>query len=200
MSHLIATIISGLSRPHLPLVVLESSLVQSCLPVLRAFVNDRDATAHVLIICLLYPPSAFADDSTSREGRLHVVDRTAQVPGYCETSSSLDLVESILNSVKQGAAFYRIVHTYNEQTSLSIAPDGPLTVIIDAADVLCADLESPSKSYSLIATLLSDLSARPSKSHSLTARQVCSLTHSTNHSPFRALASDLTLLYTLPAS
>jgi elongator complex protein 5 len=46
-----------------------------------------------------------------------------------------------------------------------IAPDGPLTVIVDAADVLCADLESPSKSYALIATLLSDVSARPSESH-----------------------------------
>lgn len=177
MSHLIATIISGLSRPHLPLVVLESSLVQSCLPVLRAFVNDRDVTTHVLIVCLLYPPSAFAADATSR---LHVVDRTTQVPGYCETSSSSDLAESILSSVKQGAAFYRIVHTYCERTSLPIAPDGPLTVIIDAADVLCADLESPSKSYSLIATLLSDLSARPSKSHSQKAR--ASFAHSLNQS------------------
>lgn len=45
--------------------------------------------------------------------------------------------------------------------------DGPLTVIIDSADVLCADLESPSKSYDLIATLLSNLLARPSESHGL---------------------------------
>lgn len=113
MSHLIATIISGLSRPHFPLIVLESSLVQSCLPVLRAFVNDRDATTHVLIFCLLYPPSAFApaDDTSTREG-LHVIDRTAQVPGYSETSSP-DVAKSFLNSVKQGAA--SIVHTTNEQ-------------------------------------------------------------------------------------
>jgi len=46
------------------------------------------------------------------------------------------------------------------------APDGPLTVVIDSADVLCADLDSPSKSYALIATLLSNISSRPSKSHS----------------------------------
>jgi len=174
MSRLIATIISGLSRPHFPFIVLESSLVQSCLPVLRAFVNDRDATTHVLIFCLLYPPSAFAfaDDtstSTTREG-LRVIDRTAQVPGYSETSSPGDLAESILNGVKQGAGVLsnetkrerkrRLLLSIN----LYIAPDGPLTVIIDAADVLCADLESPSKSYALIATLLSDISARPSAS------------------------------------
>lgn len=108
MSRLIATIISGLSRPHLPFILLETSLVQSCLPVLRAFVNDRDATSHVLIFCLLYPPSAFADDTT-REG-LHLIDRTAQVPGYGETSPSL--AESILNSVKQGAAY----RSYHERT------------------------------------------------------------------------------------
>jgi elongator complex protein 5 len=169
MSRLIATIISGLSRPHFPLIVLESSLVQSCLPVLRAFVNDRDATTHVLIFCLLYPPSAFAfaDDSSTREGGgLHVIDRTAQVPGYSETSSP-DVAKSILNSVKQGAA--SIVHPTNEQLPspslfIYIVPDGPLTVIVDAADVLCADLESPSKSYALIATLLSEVSARPSES------------------------------------
>ena len=105
MSRLITTIISGLSRPHFPFIVLESSLVQSCLPVLRAFVNDRDATTNVLIFCLLYPPSAFADDRRG-EG-LHVIDRTAQVPGYYnETSSSPDLATSILNSVKQGAGAY----------------------------------------------------------------------------------------------
>jgi elongator complex protein 5 len=117
MSRLIATIISGLSRPHFPFIVLESSLVQSCLPVLRAFVNDRDATTRVLIFCLLYPPSAFAfaaDDTSTREGGLHIIDRTAQVPGYSETSSS-DPAESILNSVKQGAAY--IVHTTNERTT-----------------------------------------------------------------------------------
>lgn len=115
MSRLIATIISGLSRPHLPLIVLESSLVQSCLPVLRAFVNDRDATNHVLIFCLLYPPSAFADATSSRGEGLHVIDRTTQVPGYSETPSSPDLANSILNSVKQGAA-YRSHYEQNETT------------------------------------------------------------------------------------
>jgi elongator complex protein 5 len=68
---------------------------------------------------------------------------TAQVPGYSETSP--DLAGSILNAVKQ-------------------VPDGPLTVFIDSADVLCADLESPSKSYTLIATLLSGVIARPKPS------------------------------------
>jgi elongator complex protein 5 len=100
MSHLIATIISGTSRPHIPFIVLESSLVQSSLPVLRAFVSNRDATTDVLLFNLLYTPSTLAGDPP-REG-LCVVDRTAEVPGYSETQSS-DLNEVILNKVKKGA-------------------------------------------------------------------------------------------------
>ena len=101
MSRLIASIISGSSRPHFPFLVLESSLVQSCLPVLRAFVNGGDATTtHVLLFSLLYQPSTLA--GAPREG-LCVVDRTAEVPGYSETST--DLAEFILNRVKQGATY-----------------------------------------------------------------------------------------------
>jgi len=99
MSRLIASIISGSSRPHFPFVVLESSLVQSCVPVLRAFVNGGDATtAPVLLFSLLYQPSTLA--GAPREG-LCVVDRTAEVPGYSESSTDLD--EFILNRVNQGA-------------------------------------------------------------------------------------------------
>jgi hypothetical protein len=47
------------------------------------------------------------------------------------------------------------------------ASDGPLTVVIDSADVLCADLESPSKAYALIVALFSTVLARPSMSHRL---------------------------------
>ena len=103
MSRLIASIISGSSRPHFPFVVLESSLVQSCLPVLRAFVNGGgDATTRtttdVLLFSLLYQPSTLAG-VPHRQG-LCVVDRTAEVPGYGETST--DLAEFVLNRVKQG--------------------------------------------------------------------------------------------------
>jgi len=132
MSRLVSTIISGVSHPHFPLIILESSLVQSCLPVLRALVNNRGTTTHVLLVSLLYPPTTLANDPP-REG-LYILDRTAEVPGYSEIPS--DHADAILNRVKQ-----------------------------DSADVLCADLDSPSKSYALIATLLSNISSRPSKSH-----------------------------------
>ncbi len=98
MPRLIATIISGASRPYFPLIVLESSLVQSSLPVLRALVSSEGATTHVLLFSLLYPPSTWVG-VPPREG-LCIVDRTAEVPGYSDTYT--DLAEFILNRVKQG--------------------------------------------------------------------------------------------------
>jgi hypothetical protein len=98
MSRLIASIISGVSRPHFPFIVLESSLVQSCLSVLRAFVSNGDAKTNVLLFSLLYPPSTLV--GTSPRAELSIVDRTADVPGYCDAFG--DLSEFILNRVKQG--------------------------------------------------------------------------------------------------
>ncbi|KAI9460860.1 hypothetical protein BJY52DRAFT_233433 [Lactarius psammicola] len=67
----------------------------------------------------------------------------AEVPGYSETRP--DPLDYFLSTVKQ-------------------APDGPLMVIIDEADVLCADLGSPSQTCVVIASLLSHISARPKPS------------------------------------
>jgi hypothetical protein len=72
---------------------------------LRAFVNNGgDATTHVLLFSLLYQPSALV--RVPREG-LCVVDRTAEVPGYGETST--DLAEVILSRIEQGTT-YEAVH------------------------------------------------------------------------------------------
>ena len=111
MSRLIGTIISGVSRPHFPLIILESSLVQSSLPVLRAFANDRGATTYVLLYSLLYPPSTLVEN-LSREG-LSVVDRTTEVPGYSDTCP--DLPEFILNKARQGVTHHlRLMDDINE--------------------------------------------------------------------------------------
>jgi len=144
MTHRIATIVSGESHPHFPFVILQSSLVQSSLPVLRAFVNKRDAASSVLLFSLLYPPLTLVDPPGERSGEgLHIVDMRLEVPGYGDTR--LDPLDYFSSRVKQ-------------------APDGPLTVIIDAADVLCADLGSPSQTCDIIASLLSHISARPKPS------------------------------------
>jgi elongator complex protein 5 len=98
MSHLTGSIISGLSHPHFPLIVLQSSLVQSSLPVLRAFARNKDATTHILLFSLLYPPQTLVE-IPCRDG-LTVVDRTTEVPGYGDTCT--DLPKLFLSAIKQG--------------------------------------------------------------------------------------------------
>ena len=102
MTHRIATIVSGESRPHFPFVILQSSLVQSSLPVLRAFVNKRDVLFPVLLFSLLYPPSTLVDPSGERSGEgLQIVDMRSEVPGYSETCP--DPLDYFSRKVKQGA-------------------------------------------------------------------------------------------------
>jgi hypothetical protein len=102
MTHRIATIVSGESHPHFPFVVLQSSLVQSGLPILRAFVNKRDALSPVLLFSLLYPPLTLVDPPGERSGEgLQIVDMRSEVPGYSETCP--DPLDYFSSRVKQGA-------------------------------------------------------------------------------------------------
>lgn len=79
---------------NFPLVILQSSLAQSCLPVLRHIVNESKPSFN-LLFCLLYPPSSLTDNSSS--DTLEVHDWLDHVPGYCDASNTpsdlLDVVE-----------------------------------------------------------------------------------------------------------
>ena len=66
-----------------PLVVLQSSLAQSCLPILRHIVNDSKSSFN-LLFCLLYPPSSLA---LTASDTLEIHDWLDRVPGYCDPSS-----------------------------------------------------------------------------------------------------------------
>ncbi|KAI0067680.1 hypothetical protein BV25DRAFT_1819089 [Artomyces pyxidatus] len=137
MPLLIPAIISNASRPNHSFVVLESSIAQSCLPLLRAIIKQQDANKRVLLFNFLYPPSYLVDEP-AREG-LQIVE--GRIPGYSDDWT--DPHELILNAVNQ-------------------APEGPLNVIIDSADTLCTDLNSPSKAYALVASVLALVRSRPS--------------------------------------
>ncbi|KAI0043208.1 hypothetical protein FA95DRAFT_1584187 [Auriscalpium vulgare] len=139
MTLLLPAIISNTSRPHHPFVVIESSACQSGLSIVRAILNRDKSTGLVLLFCFLYLPSSLVHDP-EREG-LRVFDRTGVIPGFSENWK--DPSDSITQAVKD-------------------APLGPLSVIIDSADTLCADLGSTSKSYTLISSLVSLLRDRPS--------------------------------------
>ncbi|THH16743.1 hypothetical protein EW146_g3947 [Bondarzewia mesenterica] len=108
-----------------------------------------------------------ADDHLAIQSeRLQIFDRTGCVPGYDDDWS--DPRETILEAVKT-------------------APSGPLSVIIDSADTLCADIGSPAQTYTLISAILTLLRARPSHSrlivHILTPTSLLPLLLPTRLSP-----------------
>lgn len=96
MSFLTSTIIDN--TQNLPLVILQSSLAQSCLPILRHVVNDPKSSFN-LLFCLLYPPSSLADDNISPD-TLEIHDWLDHVPGYCEASNMPS--DDLLDVVRRG--------------------------------------------------------------------------------------------------
>ena len=69
-----------------PLIIFQSSLAQTCLPILCHVVNDPKSSFN-LLFCLLYPPSRLVDDVSSDTLEIH--DWLDHVPGYCDASNDL---------------------------------------------------------------------------------------------------------------
>ncbi|KAA1468216.1 hypothetical protein DENSPDRAFT_857157 [Dentipellis sp. KUC8613] len=141
MPLLLPAIVANTPRPHQPLVLLQSSVSQSCLPILRSILQTDNENGQTLLICLLYPPSSLVGDES--RPTLQVIDRTDSVPGFDEPWA--DPRAQIIGTIENAAP-------------------GPVNVVIDSADTLCADLESHSQAYTFIASLLELVRARPNPS------------------------------------
>lgn len=87
-------------RPHQPLILVQSSAAQTCLPVLCSLIQPAESPAKTLLFCFLYPPTSLIPDwpNTSNDS-LKVFDYTERVPGYDETRESRD---EILAAVRSG--------------------------------------------------------------------------------------------------
>ncbi|KAH7931074.1 hypothetical protein BV22DRAFT_1101434 [Leucogyrophana mollusca] len=139
---LFSTIISNstTSRPHQPLIILQSSSAQTCLPVLRKTVSST-RPSQTLLFSFLYPPSTLIDGMPSP--KLKIFDYTSRVPGYGDSWS--DPRDEILAAVQS-------------------APPGSLNVVLDSVDTLASDLSSTPQTYKFIRTLLDAILARPQPS------------------------------------
>ncbi|KAH7883639.1 hypothetical protein F5I97DRAFT_1560138 [Phlebopus sp. FC_14] len=129
------------SRPHQPLVVLQSSVSQTCLPVLRRFIQPTNPPSRTFLFCFLYPPSALTrdwSDTSDVHGSLQVFDWTERIPGYTVAS---DPREDVL-------------------TAVGSAPAGSIHVVIDSVDTLASDIGSDSQTYRLLKALLDMISSR----------------------------------------
>ncbi|KAK2461877.1 hypothetical protein APHAL10511_006340 [Amanita phalloides] len=133
---------NGPPRSHRPLLLVQSSVAQSGVPLLRHIIAESDKvqfSAQSLVFCLLNRPSDLVKKNTSSD-RTIFYDWLDYVPGYTETPYNAR--ERILQAIRE-------------------APSGKLNVIIDSVDTLIQDGASPAEIFTFVRTLLSLLRERP---------------------------------------
>ncbi|KAF8626525.1 hypothetical protein AX15_004830 [Amanita polypyramis BW_CC] len=132
---------SGPPRSQQPLLLIQSSIAQSGVPLLRHIIAESTgnrSSAQCLVFCLLYQPSDLIEENASSDC-ITVYNWLEFVPGYSVTSFS---------------AKDRILQTTQE------APPGQLNVVIDSIDTLLQDNSSPADVYKFVWALLSHMRQR----------------------------------------
>ncbi|EGN97984.1 hypothetical protein SERLA73DRAFT_182795 [Serpula lacrymans var. lacrymans S7.3] len=179
-------------KAHQPLILLQSTKAQTCLPVLRSLIKPAKPPSQTLLFCFLYPPSTLTDTDFQKldvsDNGLKIFDYTASIPGYDDQWS--DHTESILSTVES-------------------APPGTLNVIIDSLDTLASDISSTQKAYKFVRRLLTLVTARQHPSSLIAHLLPCpllppltqtslspALLHAIAHAP--ALLSHIATAYMTP--
>ncbi|KAI0374221.1 hypothetical protein BV20DRAFT_1011008, partial [Pilatotrama ljubarskyi] len=174
MPSLLSSAIAQTSRNQ-PLLLLQSSSAQTCLPVLRAILRGASERTRetTILFCFLYPLSSFLDSSRSPPENVRVVDRTAHVPGYYED----------LDSEDHGISSVETMILDNVRSSR----EGPINVVIDSADTLLSDIGSISATTRLLSEVLSLVRARGGSSrlilHGLAPSPILPILTQTRFSP-----------------
>ena len=93
---------SGPPRLHRPLLLIQSSVAQSGVPLLRHVIAESSKdqfSAQCLVFCLLYLPSDLVERNPVSD-RITVYDWIGFVPGY--NDASYNVKERILQAIQQG--------------------------------------------------------------------------------------------------
>ena len=109
MPSLLSSAVSQTARNQ-HLLLLQSSTAQTCIPVLRAVLQHAIERARetTVLFCFFYPPSSLLGPSRVPSDRVHVVDKTANVPGYddADDKSEADritaLKRELLETIRSG--------------------------------------------------------------------------------------------------
>ncbi|KAM6498158.1 hypothetical protein JOM56_006106 [Amanita muscaria] len=127
----------GTLRSHHPLLLIQSSIAQSGVPLLRHIITGNNARQPTtsLVFCLLYRPSDLMEENVLYD-HIKVYDWLGFVPGY--NDSPFDVKDQILQAVRE-------------------APAGKLNVIVDSVDTLDG---SSTETHKFIRTLLRLLQER----------------------------------------
>ncbi|RDB29589.1 hypothetical protein Hypma_015473 [Hypsizygus marmoreus] len=147
---LLSKTIQGSSSSQPPLLLLQSSIAQSTIPLIRQILSHnlkRDDGAkppgHILLFCFVYSPLDLLNGVSPHPNYLEVHDWTDNVPGY--TDDWFDPRNAILSLVQS-------------------APAGPIHVIIDSVDTLSSDVGPTSETYKVLREVLALVHSRPSPS------------------------------------
>ncbi|KAJ3873897.1 hypothetical protein F5051DRAFT_336845 [Lentinula edodes] len=127
--------------PNQNLLLLQSSIPQSSLPLLRHVIAHNAAQKELVkkfLFCFLHPPSSLIKNAA--ESNVQVYDYLDRIPGYNDAWS--ESCPEILNLVENAPA--------------SI----PIEVIIDSVDTVLADNESLSGTYKFLRSLMALISSR----------------------------------------
>ncbi|KAJ3520894.1 hypothetical protein NM688_g9093 [Phlebia brevispora] len=138
MPLLLPSIIANAGRVQQPFVLLQSSLAQSCIPVLRSIISE--SKTRVILFTFLHHPSFLLDPQKC--AHVQVLDLTDRVPGY---SSGAECRQTVLRMLREST-------------------NGPVTVVVDSADTLTSDLGSLSTTLLFLSEILSIIHERGSRS------------------------------------
>ncbi|KAG5342419.1 hypothetical protein C0989_002254 [Termitomyces sp. Mn162] len=145
MALLSSSLFNDSSWSQQPFVLLQSSVAQSSIPLLRRILENNLKTHQncTLLFSFIYPPTDLLGDVSSPAENVRVFDWLKAVPDYASDWS--DPRVKIFNAVEK-------------------APSGSIQIIIDSVDILCSDIGSMSETYKFLSDLLNLVRARPSPS------------------------------------
>ncbi|KAK7694601.1 hypothetical protein QCA50_001787 [Cerrena zonata] len=149
---LLPSILTPSSRTQQPFVLLQSSTVTSCLPIIRSLTCSIPSKTllkrHIILFSFLYPPERLVNlPHLQPQGvELQIHDWTDRVLGYSDDVFPKGIAEDVMKIV-------------------DIVPkDEPFDVVIDSADTLLDTIPSVSKVYNLLFEVLSKVKAGASTS------------------------------------
>lgn len=148
------------SHPNQQFVLLQSSVPQSSLPLLRHLIA-RGNSVKKLLFCFLHSPPSLVADSAASNVQVH--DYLDNVPGY--TNSWSDPFPRILKDVEAGQCVHDTIICLQRNNVAAMPPEPaslPIEVIIDSVDTLLEDNGSPSETYKFLRSLMALISARSS--------------------------------------
>uniref|UniRef100_A0A0W0G2K7 Elongator complex protein 5 n=1 Tax=Moniliophthora roreri TaxID=221103 RepID=A0A0W0G2K7_MONRR len=121
-------------------VLLQSSIAQSSLPILRSLLAKRpnQTSSKLVLFCFLHPPLNLVDEALVKSDNVVIYDFLDSIPDYNDHWK--DPREQMLDVVK------------NDSTTLD--------VVIDSVDTLLSDIGSTPETYSFMVSLLSLISSR----------------------------------------